>query len=223
MSSIVPAPADGYAGDLTPEQAWELLTTDPGAVLVDVRTRGEWEHIGVPDPAGATGRPAIFTQWVLGDGRPNPAFLAELGAGLGGVLAQGDDGVGRAQGGDGEALGGIRAQGGDAGRAKLVFLCRSGQRSVAAARVATAAGHAPSYNVLEGFEGAPGPSGRRDVEGWKVAGLPWRPTFADGAPAGETRGERGGVGPVRAGAGAGRGGEGLADGAPAGEARGAGA
>jgi len=162
MSSIVPAPADGYAGDLTPEQTWELLTADPDAVLVDVRTRGEWEHIGVPDTAGATGRPAVFTQWVLDNGTPNPAFLTDLDRGL----AQAGAGVG----------------------AKLVFLCRSGQRSVAAARIATAAGLAPSYNVLEGFEGAPGSAGRRDVEGWKVAGLPWRRTFADGAPSGEALG-----------------------------------
>ena len=159
-SSIVPVPADGYAGDITPEQTWELLTTDPGAVLVDVRTQGEWEQIGVPDTT-STGRPAVFTQWVLGNGTPNPAFLADLEKAL--------DAAGAGEG------------------TKLVFLCRSGQRSVAAARVATAAGLAPSYNVLQGFEGAPGIRGERNVEGWKVAGLPWRTTFADGAPAGEQR------------------------------------
>ena len=27
-----------YAGDLTPQEAWELLLSDPAAVLVDVRT-----------------------------------------------------------------------------------------------------------------------------------------------------------------------------------------
>ena len=54
----------------------------------------------------------------------------------------------------------------------VVFLCRSGQRSIGAARAARAAGLGPSYNVLEGFEGAQGFSGLRDVEGWKVRGLP---------------------------------------------------
>lgn len=153
MSSIVPVPADGYAGDLTPEQTWELLTSDPGAVLVDVRTQGEWDQIGVPDTTSA-GRPAVFTQWVLNNGAPNPAFLTDLESAL--------------------------ADAGAADDAKLVFLCRSGQRSIAAARVATAAGLAPSYNVLQGFEGAPGISGQRDVEGWKVAGLPWRTTADTG-------------------------------------------
>lgn len=55
----------------------------------------------------------------------------------------------------------------------LYFLCRSGARSVAAARTATAAGLGPAYNVLEGFEGPPGPDRRRTVGGWKAAGLPW--------------------------------------------------
>ena len=38
-----------YAGDLTPEQAWELLRENPDAVLVDVRTDAEWKYVGVPD------------------------------------------------------------------------------------------------------------------------------------------------------------------------------
>ncbi|MDP1636438.1 MAG: rhodanese-like domain-containing protein, partial [Gallionellaceae bacterium] len=35
----------------------------------------------------------------------------------------------------------------------LIFLCRSGQRSSAAAKSATEAGFPDCYNVLEGFEG----------------------------------------------------------------------
>ncbi len=56
----------------------------------------------------------------------------------------------------------------------LVFLCRSGGRSAAAATVATAAGLGPAYNVLEGFEGDVGPDGHRAHQGWRAAGLPWR-------------------------------------------------
>ncbi|ACZ32120.1 Rhodanese domain protein [Xylanimonas cellulosilytica DSM 15894] len=160
MTQLDVVPAQGYAGDITPEQTWELLTTDPSVVLVDVRTRAEWEHVGVPDVA-SVGKRTVFTQWVLNNGTPNPGFLADLKAGL-------------AEAGVGED-------------ATFVFLCRSGQRSIAAARVATAAGLGPSYNVLQGFEGAPGISGARDVEGWKVAGLPWRTTFAGGEPAGDAR------------------------------------
>ena len=34
----------------------------------------------------------------------------------------------------------------------MIFLCRSGNRSIGAAEAATEAGIAPSYNVLDGFE-----------------------------------------------------------------------
>src|SRR5699024_2655117 len=56
----------------------------------------------------------------------------------------------------------------------LVFLCRSGGRSVSAALAATAAGLGPSYNVLDGFDGHTDAAGRRGATGWRAAGLPWR-------------------------------------------------
>jgi len=131
-----------YAGDITPQQAWDLLRDDPNAVLVDVRTDGEWRAIGIPDTA-EIGKAPIFIEWVNNFGQRNQSFVDDL-----------------------------RANGVEAG--PVVFLCRSGQRSVHTAIAATAAGIEPSYNVLEGFEGAVGPSGQRDVEGWKVLGLPWK-------------------------------------------------
>ncbi len=148
---VRPRPADGYAGDITPQQAWDLLAADPDAVLVDVRTEGEWRQVGVPD-VGTLGKRVVLTQWVTADGRPNASFLAEL------------------------------EQAGVGPDRPVVFLCRSGQRSIGAARLATSAGIAPSYNVLEGFEGAPGFRGVRDQEGWKVRGLPWT-TLETGARA----------------------------------------
>ena len=38
-----------YAGDVTPAEAWEALSDDPAAVLVDVRTAAEWAYVGLPD------------------------------------------------------------------------------------------------------------------------------------------------------------------------------
>lgn len=138
-----------YAGDLTPHEAWDLLASDPRAVLVDVRTEGEWATIGVPDTAdlaeGDDERTA-FVQWTDAFGRPNPRFLEQLA--LAGLVA--DD------------------------PRPVVFLCRSGVRSVAAATTATAAGLGPAYNVLTGFEGDVGPDGQRGHQGWRAAGLPWR-------------------------------------------------
>jgi rhodanese-related sulfurtransferase len=59
-------------------------------------------------------------------------------------------------------------------QAPLVFLCRSGQRSDAAARAAAAAGYTMAFNLLEGFEGPKDPDGHRGtLGGWRKAGLPW--------------------------------------------------
>ncbi|MBD1542834.1 rhodanese-like domain-containing protein [Arthrobacter sp. IA7] len=128
-----------YAGDLTPQDAWAKL--EQGAVLVDVRTEGEWAHIGVPDTK-ATDNDPLFIQWTFPGGIPNPDFVEQLKQ-----QAPEDTGV------------------------ELVFLCRSGQRSIAAAIAATQAGFT-AYNVLEGFEGEPDRYGERTVNGWKNRGLP---------------------------------------------------
>ncbi len=58
--------------------------------------------------------------------------------------------------------------------AAVMFVCRSGARSHAAASAATAAGYAQCFNVLEGFEGDKDGQGHRNsVGGWRFAGLPW--------------------------------------------------
>ncbi|MEE2568905.1 rhodanese-like domain-containing protein [Pseudarthrobacter sp. J64] len=128
-----------YAGDLTPQEAWAKL--EAGAVLVDVRTEGEWAHIGIPDTKSTENDP-LFIQWTLAGGIPNPDFIDQLQQ-----LAPEDAGV------------------------ELVFICRSGARSIAAATAATQVGFT-SYNVLEGFEGEPDRYGERTVNGWKNRGLP---------------------------------------------------
>lgn len=128
-----------YAGDLSPQDAWAKL--EQGAVLVDVRTEGEWAHIGIPDTK-ATENDPLFIQWTFPGGIPNPEFIDQLKQ-----QAPEDTGV------------------------ELVFLCRSGARSVAAAIAATQAGFT-AYNVLEGFEGEPDRWGERTVNGWKNRGLP---------------------------------------------------
>lgn len=61
-----------YKGTLTPEEAAELLAQAPGARLVDVRTRAEWDWVGrVPN--------AVEIEWnQYPGGTRNPEFLAEL-------------------------------------------------------------------------------------------------------------------------------------------------
>lgn len=57
----------------------------------------------------------------------------------------------------------------------VMFLCRSGARSHAAAATATQSGYLDCYNVLQGFEGDKDVNGHRNtVGGWRAAGLPWK-------------------------------------------------
>ena len=57
---------------------------------------------------------------------------------------------------------------------KVLLLCRSGVRSIAAAKRATELG-IEAYNILEGFEGDADSQAQRGKQaGWKVMGLPWR-------------------------------------------------
>ncbi|MBH0778137.1 rhodanese-like domain-containing protein [Nocardia bovistercoris] len=134
-----------YAGDITPSQAWEILRDNENAVLVDVRTEAEWRFVGVPDTSGID-RPTHLIEWVDSNGARNPRFADQLGKALEGRGAD----------------------------APVVFLCRSGQRSANAATIATQLGIAPSYNVVQGFEGGLDATGHRGGEGWRADGLPWR-------------------------------------------------
>ena len=61
-----------YAGALTPPEAYELLQLAPGAKLVDVRTRAEWDWVGRVSGA-------VEIEWnQYPGGVRNPNFLAEL-------------------------------------------------------------------------------------------------------------------------------------------------
>lgn len=137
--------APAYAGDISPSQAWKILNDDPAAVLIDVRTPAEWNYVGVPD-LNSVGKQPLFVPWLFFPSMEvNQNFVEHLE----------NAGLGR--------------------EAPLLFMCRSGARSRAAAIAMTAAGYGPCYNIAGGFEGNRDAEGHRGtVEGWKAAGCPWR-------------------------------------------------
>jgi rhodanese-related sulfurtransferase len=143
---VTTASERSYAGDITPEEAWKLLSENQDAVLVDVRTDAEWRFVGVPDLA-SLGREVVYIEWNSFDGKRNESFVSEL-------LDHVPVGTDR----------------------PVVFLCRSGNRSIGAAEAATEAGVAPSYNVLDGFEGQLDGDGHRGGNGWRALGMPWKQT-----------------------------------------------
>ncbi|MGH6629619.1 MAG: rhodanese-like domain-containing protein [Burkholderiales bacterium] len=61
-----------YSGALTPAEAYELWRSVPGAKLIDVRTRAEWDYVGrIPG--------AVEIELLTYPGnRSNTAFVAEL-------------------------------------------------------------------------------------------------------------------------------------------------
>ena len=138
-------------GEVDPNEAWQILCEVDTARLIDVRTRAEWSFVGVPE-TGETGSDTIFAEWSSFPNMSlNTAFAEEVEAAIG------PDGSG-----------------------PLLFLCRSGVRSLHAAN-AVAAHYAGKgvevtcINVAEGFEGDVDAQGHRGSHnGWKARGLAWR-------------------------------------------------
>ena len=136
--------APGYAGDISPGEAWKILDDDLSATLVDVRTPAEWNYVGVPD-LSSVGKQPLFVPWLFFPSMElNRDFVEHL-----------------------ESAGLDREP-------PLIFICRSGVRSRSAAIAMTARGFRSCYNVASGFEGdADKTRHRGTVSGWKVKGLPW--------------------------------------------------
>jgi len=131
--------------NVPPSQTWEALQSDPAAQLVDVRTDAEWNFVGIPDLAQA-GKQVVLIPWQIYPAmEQNAAFVEHL------------------------------KQAGFTADHHIHFICRSGVRSLAAARLAREAGFPNVYNVADGFEGPVNPDGHRgQAAGWKADGLPWR-------------------------------------------------
>ena len=147
------AEAGERVGEVSPAEAQELLRATPGARLVDVRTQAEWEFVGVPDVSG-WGQTLTCVEWSSFPGMVrNADFVLQLEDALG------DDVEG-----------------------PVLFICRSGVRSLRAAEAFaahTAAKGRPvrCLNVAEGFEGDKDPDRHRGrIGGWKARGLPWQQT-----------------------------------------------
>ena len=145
------ASGDSEIDELTPDEVWAEMSSDPESALVDVRTRPEWLFVGIPD-LEPIGRKALLVEWQeYPRMEVNADFEEAVNAELAGTIP-----------------------------ANLYFMCRSGQRSLAAARAFRGFAErrglsARCVNVAEGFEGTLDSERRRSrVNGWKKRGLPWR-------------------------------------------------
>lgn len=141
---------DASVSELSPTETWDLLKEHPDAVLVDVRSKPELGFVGKPD-LSALDQTLICVEWASFPGMSaNTGFVEEVLHALDGATPS-----------------------------TMLFLCRSGVRSIGAARAMTEAfseqgKSVPCISVAEGFEGdLDARKHRGGLNGWKVRGLPW--------------------------------------------------
>ncbi|MBY8976652.1 rhodanese-like domain-containing protein [Rhodobacteraceae bacterium NNCM2] len=134
-----------------PADAFQTLSQSQDALLIDVRTRAEWQFVGLPD-LSAISKETALVEWVqFPQMTHNASFVEEV-----------------------ENL--IEAHRTN----RLFFICRSGARSLSAAQAIAASRQARGEtihctNVMEGFEGDLDTDGHRGkLNGWKARGLPWK-------------------------------------------------
>jgi rhodanese-related sulfurtransferase len=130
------------------EEAWARLKSDAASTLIDVRTGAEWAFVGLPDLSSIAKRPLLVEWQEFPGNQVNKAFVERVAEALAAIGASKDS--------------------------ELFFICRSGGRSLSAARAMTAAGYSRCRNVADGFEGPLDPNRHRgQLGGWKAKGLPW--------------------------------------------------
>lgn len=136
---------------INPKDAFKILVEDKNSVLVDVRTFEEFAFVGTVDPTLFGGR-MILSPWKLTMSmKDNPSFIEDLEAML------------------------ERFFGPKSNESKILFLCRSGARSNAAANLVSSMGYAQCFNILGGFEGDLDSENQRgSFSGWKAEKLPWK-------------------------------------------------
>ncbi|QDH13357.1 hypothetical protein E3E12_03115 [Formicincola oecophyllae] len=131
--------------ELDVNQAWDVLHANPDSILVDVRTPGEWATTGVADLAGLGGAPQrlVCLPWPMGAAteRDLQSFINALEKAVPKEVP-----------------------------VPVLFLCRSGVRSAAAAQLARQAGYGEAINVRGGFVNPHAPQ-----QGWAAQGLPTQP------------------------------------------------
>jgi rhodanese-related sulfurtransferase len=104
--------------------AWQALESRAGSQLIDVRTRAEWTYVGVPD-LESLGKRTVLVEWqTFPDQTIDPRFVERLAGELSALGVKLDD--------------------------DLFFICRSGGRSLAAAKAMAAVPVTTSRAALKG-------------------------------------------------------------------------
>ena len=142
---------------LTSAEAYETATKEK-VLFLDVRTRAEVNFLGIPTVADANIPYMEMDNMYSWDEKkgvfklePNSGFMTEVQQRL-------------------------KQKGMDT-NAKIIVMCRSGDRSAKAADLLAKSGYKNVYSVVDGYEGDVAKEGdhkgQRAVNGWRNANLPW--------------------------------------------------
>lgn len=157
--ATVPAPKQTISKNYLSAKEAAAMKQEAGnkALLIDVRTQAEIEYVGIADAVDAN-IPYMTDDYSAWDDKkarymmsPNSGFLSKMS--------------------DATAKNSLDKN------SPVIVMCRSGDRSSRAADLLTNSGYTKVFTVVDGFEGdlaKEGDSkGKRAVNGWKNAGLPW--------------------------------------------------
>mgnify|MGYP001388610966 CR=1 FL=1 len=130
---------------ITSIECFNFLSKISNSFLIDVRTKPEWEFIGIPD-LSSLNKKTLFISWHVYPGMTiNSLFENQV---LESNIEKND---------------------------KLFLICRSGTRSFHAAEFLASCGYNQCFNVSDGFEGDKDNINHRSkINGWKFNNLPWK-------------------------------------------------
>ena len=131
--------------DITSIVCFNKLSEIANSYLIDVRTKPEWQFIGVPD-LSSLNKKTIFISW---HEYPKMNINKNFESRVIVKSVEKDD--------------------------NIFLICRSGTRSLHAAIYLASHGYNHCYNVSDGFEGYKNNLNHRStINGWKFNNLPWK-------------------------------------------------
>ncbi|MCF6199793.1 MAG: sulfurtransferase [Hyphomicrobiaceae bacterium] len=137
---------------LTSSEAYKFKKQSPKVLFLDVRTQAEVNFLGMPDIADANIPIKPLSSVLTDDGKKyqrwdNLEFV--------------------------EAVTDMIKRKGLEKDPVLFIMCRNGKGSAIATNRLANAGFTKVYSIIDGYEGDFDKNGKRTVNGWKNAGLPW--------------------------------------------------
>ena len=131
--------------NLNSYDCFKKISTNLKSYLIDVRTKPEWEFVGVPD-LSTINNSTIFISWQeYPEMNINKNFEKHV---VQKNINKND---------------------------YIFLICRSGRRSLKAAEYLSSLGYKHCFNISDGFEGNKNNTNHRSkIRGWKFNNLPWK-------------------------------------------------